>query len=164
MGYTNDLQLTYLRDYPEYLQKAAVWFSSKWGIPPESYLESMQACIEQPGGVPQWYVMLNARQEIAAGAGIIENDFHNRKDLSPNLCALYVEPDYRRQGIAAFLLDAIRKDAGKLGISMLYLVTDHTSFYERCGWKFITMVRGDDGTLERMYAASPITMVETETK
>ena len=108
-------QLTYLRDYPEYLQKAAVWFSSKWGIPPESYLESMQACIEQPGGVPQWYVMLNARQEIAAGAGIIENDFHNRKDLSPNICALYVEPDYRRQGIAAFLLDRFGRDAGKLG-------------------------------------------------
>ena len=26
-----------------------------------------------------------------SGAGVIENDFHDRKDLTPNLCALFVE-------------------------------------------------------------------------
>ena len=30
------------------------------------------------------------------------------------------------------------------GISTLYLVTDHTSFYERYGWQFYCMVQGDD--------------------
>ena len=39
-----------------------------------------------------------------AGAGVISNDFHNRRDLAPNLCALFVEPAYRRQGIARRLL------------------------------------------------------------
>ena len=29
------------------------------------------------------------------------------------------------------------------GISTLYLVTDHTSFYERYGWQFYCMVQGD---------------------
>ncbi|MFK4964726.1 GNAT family N-acetyltransferase [Lactococcus garvieae] len=42
--------------------------------------------------------------EIIASLGIIENDFYNRKDLSPNICALYVEKDFRRQGIAEKLL------------------------------------------------------------
>lgn len=27
------------------------------------------------------------------------------------------------------------------GINKLYLLTDHTSFYERYGWKYLCMVR-----------------------
>lgn len=90
---------------------------------------------------------------LIAGAGVIENDFHDRPDLTPNLCALFVEPDWRCRGLAGRLLDFIRRDLGAMGIPRLYLVTDHTSFYERYGWTFLTMVTGDDRTQERMYTA-----------
>ena len=30
------------------------------------------------------------------------------------------------------------------GVSPLYLVTNHTNFYERYGWEFLCMVQGDD--------------------
>ena len=88
---------------------------------------------------------------LIAGAGVIENDFHDRPDLTPNLCALFVEPDWRCRGLAGRLLDFIRRDLGAMGIPRLYLVTDHTSFYEQYGWAFLTMVTGDDRTQERMY-------------
>lgn len=32
--------------------------------------------------------------------GSIENDFHDRKDLTPNICAVYTEEAYRGRGIA----------------------------------------------------------------
>ena len=48
-----------------------------------------------------------------SGMGVIENDFHDRKDLRAR------------------------------GISPVYLVTDHTVFYERYGWKFLCMVQRD---------------------
>ena len=51
------------------------------------------------------------------------------------------------------LLDFIRRDLGAMGIPRLYLVTDHTAFYERYGWTFLTMVTGDDHLPERMYTA-----------
>ena len=51
------------------------------------------------------------------------------------------------------LLDFIRRDLGAIGIPRLYLVTDHTAFYERYGWTFLTMVTGDDHLPERMYTA-----------
>lgn len=54
--------------------------------------------LQKSAAVPQWYVTLGGQGEILAGAGVIENDFHNRKDLSPNLCALFVEAPYRCQG------------------------------------------------------------------
>ncbi len=31
----------------------------------------------------------------------------------------------------------------KYGIDTLYLITDHTSFYERYGWEFLCMVQGE---------------------
>jgi predicted acetyltransferase len=34
------------------------------------------------------------------------------------------------------------KDMKSKGITPLYLVTDHTGFYERYGWEFLCMVQG----------------------
>lgn len=69
---------------------------------------------------------------------------YNRKDLSPNVCAVYTEENHRGQGIAGRLLDLVVDDMRKKGISPLYLVTDHTGFYERYGWEFYCMAQGDD--------------------
>ena len=58
------------------------------------------------------------------------------------------------RGIAGKLLAEAAQEAGRMGYSMLYLVTDHTSFYERYGWRFLTMVNGDDGCPTRLYGIS----------
>ena len=43
-------------------------------------------------------------------------------------------------------------DMNRMGIATLYLITDHTSFYERYGWDFLCMVQGeDDSDMSRMY-------------
>lgn len=120
-------------------------------MPLEDYRESMAAMA--PGHpVPQWYLLLDG-ETIAGGAGVIENDFHDRPDLAPNLCALFVEPEFRGRGLARALLDAVRADLAGMGVETLYLVTDHTEFYERCGWQFVGWVHDTDGVPERMYAA-----------
>lgn len=145
-----------LCDYPELLEKSASWFYEKWDIPVEAYRESIQGCINHKTGVPQWYIVLDDKQEIIAGAGIIDNDFHERKDLSPNLCALFVEEKYRKQGIAKYILNFARKDLYNMGFEKLYLITDHTEFYEKCGWDFFTTVNDDEGNCARMYVASTL--------
>ena len=90
-----------------------------------------------------WYLCLD-RGRIVGGLGVIENDFHDRKDLVPNVCAVYTEQEYRRQGIAGQLLDIVVADMKSKGITPIYLITDHTGFYERYGWEFLCMVQGDD--------------------
>lgn len=100
--------------------------------------------------VPQWYLVVEDSR-IIGGAGVIENDFHKRKDLTPNLCALYVEEDCRCRGIAGELLRFICNDMRGTGIDTLYLITDHTSFYERYGWEYFCMVEEDEGGMIRMY-------------
>ncbi len=145
-----------LRNSPNDSERAAQWFSQKWGIPVATYRESIRQCITKRSEVPQWYLVVNSTGNIIAGAGVIDNDFHNRKDLSPNLCALFVEKEYRNQGIARHLLDVARNDFSKMGIHTLYLITDHTEFYEKCGWEFVTMVQEDMGTTARLYAAKTV--------
>ena len=105
---------------------------------------SIDECIEGRAAVPQWYIAVDSGQ-IIAGAGVIANDFHDRKDLTPNVCALYVEPGLRCRGIAGRLLAHICKNMAAKGIGTLYLITEHTSFYERYGWEYLCMVQGDDG-------------------
>ncbi len=140
-----------LRENKNMVDECATWFNEKWGIPKQAYLDSMNDCIKGEGAVPQWYVALDG-DKIVGGMGVIENDFHNRPDLSPNVCAVYVEEDYRNQGIAGALLDFVVEDMRSLSVSPLYLLTDHDSFYERYGWKFYCYALGDgEETEARMY-------------
>lgn len=140
-----------LADRPELKAEAAQWFHEKWGIPLAAYLDSMEACVGGRAPVPQWYAAMESGR-IIGGLGVIENDFHARKDLAPNVCAVYTEEDRRREGIAGALLGFACADMKARGVDTLYLVTDHTSFYERYGWEFFCMT-GEDGApgLLRLY-------------
>lgn len=145
------IQLRKIREHNEMAKKAAQWFHEKWEVPLEAYKESIEACLKRENPVPQWYIAMDG-ETIVGGLGVIENDFHDRKDLTPNVCALYVEETYRGKGIAGKLLRCVCDDMKSKGIDTLYLITDHTSFYERYGWEFLCMVQGDgEPDLTRMY-------------
>lgn len=146
----SDYRYITLREEATIKDKAAEWFNSKWGVPKEAYLECMN---EYLSGETEygWYLCLDGGK-IVAGMGVIENDFHDRKDLSPNVCAVYTEEDYRDKGIAGNLLNMVVDDMKDKGITPIYLVTDHTGFYERYGWEFLCMVQGDgEEDMTRMY-------------
>ena len=96
-------KLSLLREDNRINDKVIEWFHSKWKIPEIEYKKSIEECQKKKVGIPQWYVMMD-KDEIIAGMGVIENDFHNRKDLTPNVCAVYVEENYRKQGIAKFFI------------------------------------------------------------
>ena len=98
-----------------------------------------------------WYLCL-AGDRIVGGLGVIENDFHDRKDLTPNVCAVYTEEEYRGRGIAGRLLEFAVEDMRAKGIAPLYLVTDHTGFYERYGWEFLCLAHeNESGEETRVY-------------
>ena len=144
------LSFVSLRERPNLARAAAEWFHAKWHVPVEAYLECMTAYLsgETEYG---WYLCLDG-DRIVGGLGVVENDFHDRKDLSPNVCAVYTEEAYRKRGIAGRLLNMVVEDMKGKGISPLYLLTDHTGFYERYGWEFLCMAQGDgEETPSRMY-------------
>ncbi len=144
------MELIKLREHVSLLPEAAAWFHDRWGVPLEAYRESMEE-MRQDKPVPQWYVALDG-DRIVAGLGVIENDFHPRKDLTPNVCAVYTDPAYRSRGLAGKLHALAAEDLHTYGVDTLYLLTDHTGFYERYGWTFLCPVTGDgEETPARMY-------------
>lgn len=139
-----------LRDKPELRDAAAEWFHSKWSVPKEAYLDCMDKYLSHQTELG-WYLCVDENR-IIGGLGVIVNDFHDRKDLSPNVCAVYTEKEYRRQGIAGRLLNMVVDDLKAKNITPVYLVTNHVGFYERYGWEFYCMVQGDgESYLSRMY-------------
>ena len=139
-----------LREDPALMATAARWFHSKWSVPEEAYRECMEAYLsgETEYG---WFLCLDG-ENIVGGLGVIENDFHDRPDLTPNVCAVYTEETHRCRGIAGNLLNMAVEDLRAKGVSPAYLVTDHTGFYERYGWEFLCMVQGDgEPEMTRMY-------------
>ena len=139
-----------LREAPELEDRAAEWFHEKWGVPKEAYLECMEDYL---AGRTEygWYLCL-CGDEIVGGMGVIENDFHDRKDLAPNVCAVFTDENHRKRGIAGRLLNLVVEDQRARGISPLYLVTDHIGFYERYGWEFYCMAQGDgEPEMTRVY-------------
>jgi len=139
-----------LRERPGLSERAAAWFHEKWGVPEAAYLERIRAYVN--GGTEYgWYLCLEDGR-IVGGLGVIDNDFHDRRDLSPNVCAVYTEAACRGRGIAGLLLELAVEDMRARGVSPLYLVSDRIGFYERYGWEFLCTVREEDtGKPTRMY-------------
>ena len=139
-----------LRQRPQLKNIAAEWFSSKWGVPVNAYLACMDKYLTGRTEYG-WYLCLDG-DKIVGGLGVIENDFHDRPDLTPNICAVYTEESCRCRGIAGKLLNMAVKDLRVKGISPIYLLTDHVGFYERYGWEFLCMAQGDgESEMSRMY-------------
>lgn len=145
-----EYRLMYIDEAPEWLERAAVWFHQKWGIPLTAYRESMEESLTAEK-YPRWLIAVSG-ERIIGGLGVIENDFHDRKDLFPNVCAVYVEEDCRCRGLAGVLLQSICGSMAAREIKTLYLLTDHTGFYERYGWEYLCAAQGEgDETPSRLY-------------
>ena len=147
---TTALRFLSLREAPELAATAAAWFHEKWRVPEKAYLDCMDAYLSGRTEYG-WYLCLDGGR-IVGGLGVVENDFHDRKDLAPNICAVYTEEAYRRRGIAGRLLGIAVEDLRAKGLFPVYLLTDHIGFYERYGWTFLCLAQGDgDPAPSRMY-------------
>lgn len=139
-----------LRERPKLEKAAAAWFHARWNVPEEAYLACMDAYLSGETELG-WYLCLDG-ERIVGGLGVIENDFHDRPDLAPNVCAVYVDESHRGRGIAGRLLEIAVEDLRAKGISPLYLLTDHIGFYERYDWEFLCMAQGDgEPQMSRIY-------------
>jgi len=149
----DDIKIIGVRDNPEYLERAADYFHSKWGVPRVIYYDSISMSLDTPSPLPRWYLMLKG-DEIIGSYGLIVNDFISRQDLWPWLAALYIKKSERGKELGSYLLEHARKEASKLGFPIVYLSTNHVGYYEKYGWKFIAQAYDVDGGDTRIYGAS----------
>ena len=144
------MQIIRIDEMPAIKDRAAAWFAEKWKGHEEEYLSSISDSVKEKAMFPKWYIMLEEGR-IIAGAGVISNDPPMQKEQRPNICAVYVEEQYRSKGIAGALLEYISIDMMFRGVEALYLTTEMTEFYERYGWEFMTEVTDSEQKIMRVY-------------
>ena len=132
------MEIVSLRERPELLERATDYFVARWANEQSRavYVDCLSASLKTVSPLPQWYLLLDG-DKTAGGAGLITNDFVSRMDLWPWVAARYVEPEYRCHGWGKKLLERAENDARASGYPAVYLVTDHTAYYERYGYVHI---------------------------
>jgi len=141
-----------VREYPDYLERAADYFASKWDFPRIVYMDCIASSLTTDSPLPRWYLMIN-NDRIIGSYGLITNDFISRQDLWPWICAVYIEESERGKALGARLLEHGCKEAAKLGFPMVYLCTDHVGYYEKYGWRYIGQGYKYAGSEHRLYEA-----------
>jgi GNAT superfamily N-acetyltransferase len=72
-------------------------------------------------------------------ASVIASDLAERPQLTPWVAAVWVEPEARRRGVGAALVDRATQDCFALGVSRAYLCARPrlSRFYEGLGWTIL---------------------------
>ena len=112
-----------LRDESHFTSTIADRGWSEWwtesNVTLAEYLCGIQRMAEGEG-VPCAFVA-HAGKQYAGSVLLIANDLESRPVYSPWIAALWVEPAFRRQGVAARLLQAARDESIRLGHGVSYL-------------------------------------------
>ena len=151
----DNISIISVREYPEYLDRAVDYFSSKWSVAKVIYQDCISNSLTTESPLPRWYLMIKD-EKIIGSYGLIVNDFISRQDLWPWICAVYIEECERGKALASRLLEHGRREAAKLGFPMVYLCTSHVGLYEKYDWQYMGKGYSVNGEDTRIYKAESI--------
>ena len=146
------MKIISIRQSEEYKGIATQYIHSKWGNE-DNYLiyeDSIFGCVNTTESTPYWY-LLEEDNKIIGCAGLIDQDFISRTDLSPWLCSLYIESDYRGKALGSILIEKIKEDAQKEHFKAVYLCTELDRYYEKYGFHYYGEGFYDNGELTKIY-------------
>ena len=139
------ISIVSLKDRPDLIKESAKRFSSMFNIDIKEYLKSMDEMLTS-STYPLWLVALFDSSHIIGGLGVIENDFHSRKDLSPNISAVFTLSAYRGVRISQLLINKAIEMMHQVNIDTLYVITNHIGLYEKYGFEYLCDTECGDET------------------
>ncbi|MCL2850901.1 MAG: GNAT family N-acetyltransferase [Firmicutes bacterium] len=133
------MKIANLAHHPEHIEQVAKWVFDEWSANNGGTLERQIYQIKhaiKTDGVPQTFIALH-NGKLVGTVALWNNDLGVRQDLRPWLACLYVDNEFRGKGIGTELIKYCTAVAGKLGFEKLYLITEHSDYYEKLGWQHI---------------------------
>jgi GNAT superfamily N-acetyltransferase len=130
-----------LRERPEFFDVVADRIWQAWWKPhgrPLDYISGRLRENINAEPIPLALVA-HAGDRFLGTASVIASDLDERPQFSPWVAAVWVEPDARRHGIGATLVDQATKATFSLGIRRVYLCArrERSAFYLGLGWNRI---------------------------
>lgn len=127
--------ITAVSDQPALAPLVARWRVEAFFADGGYTVAEMTRLILAPQGPEETFVLFEGGCPVGT-AGLVRQDLDARRDLSPWLAGVFVEPDARRRGHAAALVRQVEAHAGAAGVSMLWLYTlGMERLYAGLGWE-----------------------------
>ncbi len=149
-------QIGYLADHARFIPTIAGWYFREWGHYRlgDSVERRIGRLTEAAGHrrVPTVVVAYEG-ENVLGSAMLVACDMESRKELTPWVAGVYVDPAERGNGIGQALVERVIEEARALGFPCLYLFTFSTEkYYERLGWEVVerTEYMGSEVTVMRL--------------
>jgi N-acetylglutamate synthase-like GNAT family acetyltransferase len=128
-----------LRQRPEFLDTVAMRIWQAWwrdtGQPLDYIAGRLQRENLNAEPIP-FALVAHDGAEFLGTSSVITADLPERPQLTPWVAAVWVEPQARRRGVGAALVNRAALDCFALGITRAHLCArrERAGFYERLGW------------------------------
>ena len=140
------MQIGYLADHQAFIPKLVCWHHAQWSyLRPGDTKEKRTARLRtrlSKTQIPTTFVAYTTDADgaeiVLGSSSLLVQDLDTRPELSPWLASVYVDENYRGQGIGSALVRHAAQKAAEFGVEKLYLFTpDREQFYARLGWTVI---------------------------
>lgn len=121
-------------------EKLLDWMFNWWGKEEKKSKKWVQEYMKHSFNkdkLPITIVAFNEKDEEVAMCNVTMHDLEVRPDIYPYIANLYVQEEYRGNGLVKLLLTKALSEARKLGVQELYIFTKHCGLYEKYGWEFV---------------------------
>ncbi len=123
----------------------SAWLLSEWPSwygqdGPGDLVGDVDAFAQSENSLPVGFVVFKEHEPVGFGT-LKQESIPSHKHLSPWAATGFVLPQYRSQGIGAFMLQAIVAYASLLGYQQVYCGTSTaTSLLQRAGWRRLEQI------------------------
>jgi GNAT superfamily N-acetyltransferase len=129
-------------DRPDLAPIVAAWLVNAFGHPGGRMVEEVTSLIlAPPRGPEESFVLLDQDQPVGT-ASLAHDDLASRRDLTPWLAGVFVEPSFRGRGYATALVRQVEAFASSASVTNLWLYTwSAEPLYARLGWRRVGLER-----------------------
>ena len=141
-------EISNLNDFPELKLVAADRVWNAWWRPYGRLFQVVTDFFDElprARGIPFGLVAHDGGRYLGSVLGLV-SDLDERSELSPWVGALWVEPEFRKQGVAAALVKAALAEIFAAGheVAFLCATAEKRTMYQNQGWQLIEEKVGED--------------------
>ncbi len=134
------LQVVTTSERPDLAPVVAGWLWQEfWRRDGHSYAETLQAVIKSATSypLPKTFILLAEGSPVGT-ASLAEHDLDSRRDLSPWLAGVFVDPASRGKGYSKPLIEAVVQECRRFAHPVIWLYTQTAeSLYAKLGWSTV---------------------------